>query len=346
MSDIVSRFCNLCKNNMTVLIETEQNKINLWNLIDKDKYIYTSFDKNIYFRSSKYMNKLKEYIENNDEFIRPQSQKIEFLKYINDNITEDFCVDENIKSLIYYDANIYVINKEIFHNVAFSLVMSICANLSLPSIIFCCGSVYDGPIDFSKTIERYSADSLRYYLTRSVSFGSNLYFNNRALIDTNNHILANFENLVDKCYKICVDVCYPDDPHVPPYNTDELENPIDIDKFVIDFNNHFIKFEIREAIILLEYAVNDAYAYIDYVKIIDNYDTDKKYLTKYTNKYLNLIYIFSHYYSLICPNLADYIINDVLLMTYKSFDDLHLSILPHNKKILKTDKISFITKLQ
>jgi methionyl-tRNA synthetase len=215
-----------------------------------------------------------------------------------------------------------------------------------PDVVPKCGNIYEGPLDFSETVKLYGFDALIYYLARSVSYGSDIYFNKRALIDTNNYILIKFENFVNECYKFCVDVCSPYDPYIPPYNSDELENPFDIDKFIKDFNNHFIKFEIREAVLLLECTVNDAHSYIDYVTHVKNYSTNKKYFAGCVNKYLNLMYIFSHYYSLVCPNLASYVVNEVLLMNFVSFDKLHLSILPHNKKLLKTDKISFVTILQ
>lgn len=266
-----------------------------------------------------YLNDLKEYIKNNDRFIEPYSRKIEFLQYLNGDTNKD-------NSLVYVLQWLYVL----MHN-----------KISLPNTILLCGNFYNESEDFSKIIKSYNSDSLMYYITRSVPLGRNFYFNERALIDTNNHILINFENFANRCYNMCLKV-YPDNPIVPPCNSNDLENPIDVDLFISDINNHFVNFEIREAILSLERVVIDSDSHIDYVITSCSHTNYEKYV----NKYLNLVYMFSHYYSLICPNLAKYIVNEILLMEFTSFDKLNLSILPHNKKLSKVDKISFVTIFQ
>lgn len=131
----------------------------------------------------------------------------------------------------YWPAQTHLIGKDIvwFHTVIWPCML-MSASLPLPQTVFCHGFVnasdgrkmsksYNNTIDPDQILDKYSSDSLRYYMSSSVTFGSDLNFSEESLVTMHNSELADvLGNLVHRVLTLCLKYCdglVPDCKHDP-----------------------------------------------------------------------------------------------------------------------------------
>jgi len=193
-------------------------------------------EENYFFRLSKYQKILINHIENNPNFIQPESRRNEVLSFIKKGLQDvsisrpnlewgiDLPMDSRHKFWVWFDALINYISadpskwpadvqlmaKDIlrFHCVIWpAMLMS--AGYELPKTIFVHGFfTIEGQkiskslgdiIDPLKIAEKYSVDALRYFLFREVPFGQDGDFSEKSLIQRINSDLADaLGNLVNR----------------------------------------------------------------------------------------------------------------------------------------------------
>jgi len=192
-------------------------------------------EKNYFFQLSKYRNQIMEHIQNNPQFIKPETRKNEVLSFLQsglkdisvsrpelewgikvpDDPTQTIWVwlDALVNYLLprdYWPADAHIIAKDIirFHCVVWP-GMLLSAGYELPKQIFAHGFLtvegqkisksLGNVIDPSYLIEKYSADVIRYFLTREVSFGQDGNFSEESLRARLNDELADvFGNFVHR----------------------------------------------------------------------------------------------------------------------------------------------------
>ena len=126
----------------------------------------------------------------------------------------------------YWPANVHMIGKEIvrFHTIYWPIIL-MALDLPLPETIYAHGWIVmkDGKMSKSKgnvvypemLMERYGLDALRYYLLRSVSFGSDSVFTPEDFVSRVNYDLANdLGNLLNRTVAMINKYC---DGVVPKY---------------------------------------------------------------------------------------------------------------------------------
>lgn len=193
-------------------------------------------EKNYFFKLSKYQKPLIEYIENNPNFIKPESRRNEVISFIKEDLHDvsisrphlewgiDLPIDSNHKFWVWFDAlinyisanpsqwpaTVQIVGKDIlrFHCVIWpAMLMS--AGYQLPETIFVHGFfTIDGqkiskslgnavdPIELSK---KHGLDAVRYFLFREIPFGSDGDFSDEAVVQRKNSDLAdNLGNLVNR----------------------------------------------------------------------------------------------------------------------------------------------------
>ncbi len=207
-------------------------------------------EKSYFFKMSKYSNRLLKHIEENPEFIQPESRKNEMINNFLKPGLEDLSIsrstfdwgikikndpehviyvwidalsnyitalgylsdspDEREKFERYWPADVHLIGKDIlrFHTIYWPIVL-MALDLPLPKQIFGHGWLLmpDGKMSKSRgnvidpkfLIDRYGADSVRYFLLREIPFGSDGIFTPEVFIKRLNVDLSNdLGNLVSR----------------------------------------------------------------------------------------------------------------------------------------------------
>lgn len=202
-------------------------------------------EENYFFRLTKYEEKLLKHINENPEFIQPETRRNEILGFFERGL-RDFSVsrastkwgiqtpiDPNQRIYVWFDAlinylsgigflddrdkfehywpaDLHVIGKDVsrFHCIYWpAMLMSM--ELPLPKTVFVHGFVlYKGEkmsksrgiyVDPKQAVDEYSADAIRYYLMREVSFGQDGDFSWEAFVNRYNADLANdYGNLLNR----------------------------------------------------------------------------------------------------------------------------------------------------
>ena len=86
-------------------------------------------------------------------------------------------------------------------------------------------------------LSKYHSDSLRYYMSASITYGADINFSEASLISMHNSELADIlGNLVHRVLNLAVKYCnsvIPDTVHLPelrlPFDMSELINGVDVD---------------------------------------------------------------------------------------------------------------------
>ncbi|MEM3723124.1 MAG: methionine--tRNA ligase [Candidatus Hadarchaeales archaeon] len=184
-------------------------------------------EENYFFRLSKYREDLLKFIEETRDFIQPESRRNEVLSFLRGGLKDlsvsraglkwgiDVPGDPSQKIWVWFDAlinyllprkywpaDLHIIAKDIlrFHCIIWpAMLMS--AGYPLPRRIFAHGFLtVDGQkiskslgnvIDPVYLVEKYSADAVRYFLVREISFGQDGNFSEANLVRRLNEELAN-----------------------------------------------------------------------------------------------------------------------------------------------------------
>jgi len=192
-------------------------------------------EENYFFKLSKYRNQILTHIQNNPQFIQPETRKNEVLSFLKSGLKDvsvsrpelewGIKVPGDPKQTIwvwldalvnymlprdYWPADAHIIAKDIirFHCVVWP-GMLLSAGYELPRQIFAHGFLtvegqkisksLGNVIDPSYLIEKYSADVIRYFLIREVSFGQDGNFSEESLRTRLNDELADvFGNFVHR----------------------------------------------------------------------------------------------------------------------------------------------------
>ncbi|MDD5614230.1 MAG: methionine--tRNA ligase, partial [Candidatus Omnitrophica bacterium] len=202
-------------------------------------------EKNYFLKISKYKLWLKNYLDDNKDFIQPQSRFNEVYSFLNNELN-DLCIsrpkdrvswgisipfDDRYVTYVWFEAllnyitapgflksddfsitwpaDVHLMAKDIlrYHAVYWPIMLHM-LDLEPPKMVFAHGwwLMEEGSkmskskgnvIDPLKFVEKYGSDSLRYFLLREVSFGSDGSFSEQGFIKRVNSDLANdFGNLV------------------------------------------------------------------------------------------------------------------------------------------------------
>ena len=192
-------------------------------------------EENYFFKLSKYQDKLLEYIEENPDFIQPESRRSEVISFIREGLKDVSISRPNIEwgielpidvkhrfwvwfdALVnylinekYWPANVHLIAKDIlrFHAIIWP-GMLLSADYELPKKIFAHGFLTINSQKISKSLgniidplylaKKYSVDALRYFLFRETPFGQDGDFSETALkARLNNELVANIGNFIHR----------------------------------------------------------------------------------------------------------------------------------------------------
>jgi methionyl-tRNA synthetase len=189
-------------------------------------------EENYFFKLSKYQDQILKHIEENRDFIKPESRKHEIVNFIKEGLRDtsisrpnlnwgiDFPLDKKQKFWVWFDAlinylipekywpaDVHVLGKDIarFHCITW-IGMLMSAGYPLPKTIYIHGYFTANGQKISKSLgnavdpvalsKKYSTDAVRYYTLRDISIGSDGDFSEKSLKDRiNNEIVANYSNL-------------------------------------------------------------------------------------------------------------------------------------------------------
>ncbi len=192
-------------------------------------------EENYFFKLSKYQDQLLRHIEENPDFIQPESRRSEVISFIKDGLRDVSISRPNIEwgielpidmkhrfwvwfdALVnylvnekYWPANVHLIAKDIlrFHAIIWP-GMLLSADYELPKTIFAHGFLTISGQKISKSLgniidplylaEKYSVDALRYFLFRETPFGQDGDFSETALkARLNNELVANIGNFIHR----------------------------------------------------------------------------------------------------------------------------------------------------
>lgn len=189
-------------------------------------------EENYFFKLSKYQKQILKHIEKNPDFIQPESRRNEVISFIRDGL-KDISIsrpyngwgiklpiddtqviwvwfDALINYLLpekYWPADVHIVGKDIirFHCIIWP-GMLLSAGYELPKRIFAHGFFTVNGQKMSKSlgnvidplplVEKYSADALRYYLTREIPYGGDGDFSENSLVTRiNEELVSNYSNL-------------------------------------------------------------------------------------------------------------------------------------------------------
>ena len=179
----------------------------------------------------------------------------------------------------YWPADVHVIGKDIvrFHSIIWPAIL-MALDLPLPKRIFGHGWLLLGGEKLSKSkktltvectdprilVPRYSADAIRYYLLKEISFGSDgNYSTEDLLLKYNSDLCNNFGNLVSRTFSMLKKYL---DSAVPQAN-DESEEDKELINFVLDQANKSVSlmedFDVTKALTRVFNIFSKANAYIE-----------------------------------------------------------------------------------
>ncbi|MEW6063210.1 MAG: methionine--tRNA ligase [Nanoarchaeota archaeon] len=185
-------------------------------------------EKNYFFKLSKYQKKILAHIENNPNFIQPESRRNEIINFIKEGLKDisisrpnlnwgiPLPIDQEQRIYVWFDAlinyisgaekywpaSIHLVGKDIikFHCIIWP-GMLLSADYKLPKQEFAHGFLTINGQKMGKSLgnaidpiylsNKYGTDAIRYYLMREIPFGQDGDFSEKALVNRINGELAN-----------------------------------------------------------------------------------------------------------------------------------------------------------
>lgn len=192
-------------------------------------------EENYFFKLSKYQDQLLRHIEENPDFVQPESRRSEVISFIKECLKDisisrpniewgiELPIDTRHRFWVWFDAlvnylvnekywpaNVHLIAKDIlrFHAIIWP-GMLLSADYKLPKTIFAHGFLTINGQKISKSLgnvidplylaKKYSVDALRYFLFRETPFGQDGDFSETALkARLNNELVANIGNFIHR----------------------------------------------------------------------------------------------------------------------------------------------------
>ena len=168
----------------------------------------------------------------------------------------------------YWPASIHLIGKDIirFHAVYWPAFL-LAAKISLPLKIYGHGWILSGDEKMSKSkgnildpleiINKYSLDSLRYYLIKEVSFGNDGNISQEKLEDCINSDLANnYGNLCQRVVSFAIKNCEGKIPHKIKFQNDDLEI---LNKYKDNLDKIRVKIDKQDINYYIDYIINSLF---------------------------------------------------------------------------------------
>ena len=168
----------------------------------------------------------------------------------------------------YWPASIHLIGKDIirFHAVYWPAFL-LAAKISLPLKIFGHGWILSGDEKMSKSkgnildpleiINKYSLDSLRYYLIKEVSFGNDGNISQEKLEDCINSDLANnYGNLCQRVVSFAIKNCEGKIPYKIKFQNDDLEI---LNKYKDNLDKIRVKIDKQDINYYIDYIINSLF---------------------------------------------------------------------------------------
>ncbi len=244
-------------------------------------------EESYFFKLSKYEKFLLDLYKNNPEFILPEERKNEMINRVKEGLKDlsisrtsfnwgiPFPLDKKHVTYVWFDAlfnylsgagknskywpaSLHLLGKDNgwFHSVYWPAFLK-SAGYDLPKTIFIHGFLTFNGQKISKSlgnaispkilVEKYGADSIRYFVSRNFVLGEDGDFSESSLVERHNNELANkLGNLVSRVSALAEKYLL-EKTEIKPLNSKEMQKKVSI---------HFEKFE-------LDKALNEIFAFID-----------------------------------------------------------------------------------
>ncbi len=293
---------------------------------------------NYFFKLSKYQDQILKHIEENKDFIRPESKKHEIINFIKEGLRDtsisrpnlkwgiDFPLDNKHKFWVWFDAlinylspekywpaDLHIVGKDIarFHCITW-IGMLMSAGYPLPKSIFVHGFFTINGQKISKSLgnaidpvqlsSKYGIDAIRYYMFREISLGSDGDFSEKSLKDRiNNEIVANYSNLF---YRVTSFLDKNFDSKVPQAMITEKDTAILslADLAVNNYENDMQNFELTSALNRVVDLTSEVNRYFQSEEPWKTIKEDKQKAATTLNVSVNLLRTLSLLYYPFMPN--------------------------------------------
>ncbi len=241
-------------------------------------------EENYYFRLSKYRDAILKHIEENPEYIMPETRRNEVVNFLKQGLMDnsisrpdlkwgiEFPIDKKHRFWVWFDAlinylspekywpaEVHLLGKDIsrFHCILWTgMLMS--AGYELPKKMYVHGFFTINGQKISKSLgnaidpvrlsEKYGIDGIRYYMFRDISIGEDGDFSEVALKERiNNEIVANYSNLF---YRVSSFLQKNFEGKVPEakYGKDEEELLEKVEKLVKTYERQMENIELTAAL--------------------------------------------------------------------------------------------------
>lgn len=223
----------------------------------------------------------------------------------------------------YWPADVHIIGKDIiwFHCVIWpSMLMS--AKMTLPTSVFCHGFInaadgrkmsksFDNSVDPNEMLDLYPADSLRYYLTSSITYGADLNLSASNMIQMHNSELADVAgNLIHRVLTLCGKYC---NNVVPDVQHDEkCGMPFDLTQLVQSTTDAMKGFATHTCIHLAMEAVRSTNRWLTEAEPWKMKGADEPRRVAVVRTALEALYAFTHFLAPVVPQAAHAIFSDRL----------------------------------
>lgn len=223
----------------------------------------------------------------------------------------------------YWPANVHIIGKDIvwFHTVIWPCML-MSAGMTLPACVFSHGFVnaadgrkmsksFNNSVDPNELLDLYPTDSLRYYLTASITYGADLNMSASNMIQMHNSELADVAgNLIHRVLTLCGKYC---DNKVPDVQHDEKCGlPFDLAALVSGTAEAMKNFAIHTCIHLAMEAVRQTNRWLTEAEPWKMKGADEPRRVAVVRTALEALYAFTHFLAPVVPQAAHAIFSDRL----------------------------------